>query len=128
MFISSINLGSFNTSKTLLEYYTISKKIDIAYVSESFEHNDNLKMYGWKIYSKPRPTRIDKKNPHGAVAIFARVSTKTRIPKDMGCPDIEMIYCETADNTKFPLVCVYILTDKAMSKLCNWMENLDHQK
>ena len=128
MISTAKNLGSFNTSKHLLANYTNNKKIDIACVSESFEHNDNLKMYGWEFLSKPRPARTDEKNPHGGVAIFTKVSVKVKPGKllNLNCPDIEMVCCETmADNTKFLLVCVYILTTAEMTKLCKWMEQLD---
>ena len=129
MLITSVNLGSFNTSKELLAEYTRSKKVDIVCVSESFEFNDNIHMNGWKLISKAKTPKVDDINPHGGVAILARVSVKIRKVCDIHCPDIEVVCCETfIDNQKLLLVCTYILTDQDMNTLCRWIPTIDTAK
>ena len=128
MNILSINLGSFFSSKSLLESYCHDKKIDIVCIQETFEHKVQPKFRGWKSFSKPRKSNSSGTNPHGGVAILGRNNIKLVNSKiNLTCPDIEIICCETyIENTKILLVCVYMTDQHSMNKLCLWLDNINY--
>ena len=120
MNILSVNLGSFFTSKLLLDNYCYDKKIDIICIQETFEHKVKPYLRGWKCYSKPRKENAKHSNPHGGVAILDRHNVKLKYSDiNKTCPDIEIICYETyVENKKILLVCVYITGKDSMDKLC----------
>ena len=130
MNILSINLGSFFSSKELLESYCHDKKIDIVCIQETFEHKVKPNLPGWIPYTKPRKSNPSGTNPHGGVAIIGRSSTKLTYSKiNSTCPDIEIVCCETyIENQKVLLICVYILDQQSMDKLCLWLHKIDFAK
>ena len=130
MNILSINLGSFFSSKPLLNKYCYDKKIDLICIQETFEHKVKPNFRGWKSFSKPRKANKEGTNPHGGVAILGRSNIKLILSEvNKTCPNIEIICCETyIEKQKILVICVYITGNDSMDKLCLWLQNLDYSK